>query len=375
MPQESTTRAKRRAHAAGAITIAAILQLGCSGSGTDGSSTIDPVIDPEKAWPSYTLYSGRYTEEAHLLDMNGDVVHTWSYPQDESWCYAELMEDGNLAVIVKEQEDEFDGSFFELDLDSNVQRTINLPAHHDFVRRPNGNTILLCREYVDNDAVYDGEAKSDYFVEVTPDDEVLWEWHADDHALKLQQFVDVEFPREKRDWAHNNTIEVLPATPAGEADDRFREGNYVFSMCNMDTIGVIDHETLEVVWAWGPGDVLKQHMPTMLDSGNLLLYDNGDGRGWSRIIELDPLTEEIVWSYQADPVEDFYSEIRGANQRLPNGNTFITDSDYGRLFEVTPEGDIVWEWVTWQWLSDDEIMPIYRAMKYDPDFIEPLLGI
>jgi len=375
MRQESTAADSTRS--LGLLVAAALVAAltGCTDPEDGGSSTVDPVLDPEKAWPSYTLYSGRYTEEAHLLDMNGDVVHTWTYPQDLSWCYAELMEDGNLAVIVKEQEDEFDGLFFELDLDSNVLRTIELPAHHDFVRRPNGNTILLCREYVNNDAVFEHEAKSDYFVEVTPDDEVVWEWHADAHALKLQQFVDVEFPREMRDWAHTNTIEVLPATPAGEADERFREGNYVFSMCNMDTIGVIDHETLEVVWAWGPGDVQKQHMPTMLEDGNLLIYDNGSERGWSRIIELDPLTEEIVWSYQADPVEDFFSDIRGSNQRLPNGNTFVADSDHGRLFEVTPEGDIVWEWVTWQWLEEDEIMPIYRAMKYDPDFIEPLLGI
>jgi len=375
MRQESTAADSTRS--LGLLVAAALVAAltGCTDPEDGGSSTVDPVLDPEKAWPSYTLYSGRYTEEAHLLDMNGDVVHTWTYPQDLSWCYAELMEDGNLAVIVKEQEDEFDGLFFELDLDSNVLRTIELPAHHDFVRRPNGNTILLCREYVNNDAVFEHEAKSDYFVEVTPDDEVVWEWHADAHALKLQQFVDVEFPREMRDWAHTNTIEVLPATPAGEADERFREGNYVFSMCNMDTIGVIDHETLEVVWAWGPGDVQKQHMPTMLEDGNLLIYDNGSERGWSRIIELDPLTEEIVWSYQADPVEDFFSDIRGSNQRLPNGNTFIADSDHGRLFEITPEGEIVWEWVTWQWLEEDEIMPIYRAMKYDPDFIEPLLGI
>ncbi len=332
------------------------------------------VWDEQWAWPSYTLYSGRYTEQAHLLDMTGAVVHTWSYPQGLTWCYAELLEDGTLVVIVKEQEDQFDGMLFELDWDSNLLRTMTVPAHHDFVRRENGNTLVLAREYVTNDAIRAGSLKSDFLVELTPDDEVVWEWHADEHVDKLDQLVDLELPADDRDWAHTNTVEVLPASPAGDADERFAEGNVMFSMCNQDTIGVIDPDTDEVLWAWGPGETEGQHMPTMLDNGHLLIYDNGSTREWSRIIELDPLTEEIVWSYPADGEGDFYSRIHGGNQRLPNGNTFVSDSDNDRLFEVTPIGDIVWEWVTWEWNhDDDEIMRIYRSQKLDAEWVEARL--
>ncbi len=332
------------------------------------------VHDPDRAWAGYTLYSGRWTEEAHLLDMEGEIVHSWSYPQGFDWCYAELLPDGTLAVIIKELEDQVDGMFFELSWDGELLRTLDIPIHHDFVRRDDGNTLALCREYVSDDEIHPGGLKSDYLVELTPDDEVVWEWHAHDHALKLQTLVDVDFPRADRDWAHTNTVEVLPAGPAADADPRFAEGNVLFSMCNMDTIGVIEPATGEVVWAWGPGIVQKQHMPTMLDNGNLLIFDNGSERGWSRILELDPVADEVVWSYVAEPQESFFSDIRGGNQRLPNGNTLITDSDHGRVFEVTTGGDIVWEWITPETFEEGgEVMPIYRSMRYDPAEIEPRL--
>jgi hypothetical protein len=74
-----------------------------------------------------------------------------------------------------------------------------------------------------------------------------------------------------------------------------------------------------------------------------LLFDNGDERGYSRIIELDPRTKEIVWQYKADPPEDFFSDSRGSCQRLPNDNILITESTKGRVFEITRSGEIVWE--------------------------------
>jgi len=359
--------------------LAVLLLAGCPTGGAvvdddDDASTGLVHHDPHKAWEGYTLYSGRWTEEAHLLDMEGQVVHSWSYPQGFDWCYAELMPDGTLAVIIKELEDQVDGMFFELSWEGDLLRTIHMPAHHDFVRKADGNTVLLCREYVSDDEIHPGGLKSDALYEVTPDDEVVWEWHAHDHALKLETLVDVDFPRADRDWAHTNTVELLPDGPAAAADDRFAEGNVLFSMCNMDTIGVIDAASGQVVWAWGPGIVQKQHMPTMLDNGNLLIFDNGSERGWSRILELDPVADEVVWSYVAEPQESFFSDIRGGNQRLPNGNTLITDSDHGRVFEVTTGGDIVWEWITPETFEEGgEVMPIYRSMRYDPAEIEPRL--
>jgi hypothetical protein len=60
---------------------------------------------------------------------------------------------------------------------------------------------------------------------------------------------------------------------------------------------------------------------------------------------MDPRTRRIVWEYRAPDPKAFYTQTRGANQRLANGNTLIAQSDAGRAFEVTPDGTIVWEFL------------------------------
>ena len=81
----------------------------------------------------------------------------------------------------------------------------------------------------------------------------------------------------------------------------------------------------------------------LLDNGNILLFDNKGHNGMSKVIEIDPFTQEIVWAYEGTAENGFYSKVSGRNQRLPNGNTLITEANSGRAFEVTPDGKIVWE--------------------------------
>lgn len=89
------------------------------------------------------------------------------------------------------------------------------------------------------------------------------------------------------------------------------------------------------------------------------------------MLEVDPPTDEISWEYLGDPSTAFYSAGRGCDQCLPNGNTLVTESNTGRLFEGTREGDIVWEWDNPDLTADGERMLIYRALRYSPDRIEP----
>ena len=77
-----------------------------------------------------------------------------------------------------------------------------------------------------------------------------------------------------------------------------------------------------------------------------MLFDNEGGLdGHSRVLEVDPATQAIAWSYSGGAEHPFYSRVRSAQERLPNGNTLITESDGGRLLEVTPSGELVWEYV------------------------------
>ena len=92
------------------------------------------------------------------------------------------------------------------------------------------------------------------------------------------------------------------------------------------------------------------------------------------MLELDPLTGKTVPVYQADPPEGFYSPSRGSNQRLPNGNTFVAESDSGRLFEATPDGEVVWEFLTPDLKPDGGRQALYRAMRYLPEEVAHLLA-
>ena len=63
------------------------------------------------------------------------------------------------------------------------------------------------------------------------------------------------------------------------------------------------------------------------------------------MIEVDPSTSEIAWQYQGDPPISFYSYHISGAERLPNGNTLICEGTFGRLFEVTPDRQLVWEYI------------------------------
>jgi hypothetical protein len=83
------------------------------------------------------------------------------------------------------------------------------------------------------------------------------------------------------------------------------------------------------------------------------------------VLELDPVRREIVWEYGSAPEQRFFSAKRGGSQKLPNGNVLITDSESARAFEVTPEGDVVWEFLNPE-REGDKRAAIYRMTRHEP---------
>jgi uncharacterized protein (UPF0248 family) len=128
------------------------------------------------------------------------------------------------------------------------------------------------------------------------------------------------------------------------------DGDILASYRPTSTVIRIVRKTGKIVWKLGPPTVAGQHAPTLLENGNVLIFDNGvhrldDSVPYSRVIEVNPATNEIVWKYLDKPAWNFFSPRMGCAQRLPNGNTLITESSFGRFFEVTKDGEIVWEYV------------------------------
>jgi hypothetical protein len=171
---------------------------------------------------------------------------------------------------------------------------------------------------------------------------------------------------------HANAIEWMRRPELVGRHPVYGLRNVLTCLRNQDLIAVFDWDAQELVWAWGRGELEFPHHPTVLDDGHVLVFDNGFRAGRSRVLEVDPTTNEIVWQYQGDADAPFFSKNRGSNQRLPNGNTLIADSDSGRAIEVTPAGEIVWEFLVPIRNEAGHRATIERVHRYRPEAIEAL---
>ena len=122
-------------------------------------------------------------------------------------------------------------------------------------------------------------------------------WDARDRLAKLHPPSPLDRPgrwskllARSYDYYHLNTVESLPETALGRATARFRAGNLLLCLRNPALLLILDQDTEEMVWSWGPGELDGPHLPTLLDNGHLLVFDNGTDRDHSRVIELDPVT-------------------------------------------------------------------------------------
>jgi hypothetical protein len=229
---------------------------------------------------------------------------------------------------------------------------------------------------------------------------VVWEWHVWDHLIQDQdptkdnfgvvsghpELIDVNFVGSSgSDWNHVNAVAY------NEELDQI-----VISSRTFSEIWVIDHSTTtaeaaghtggnsgqggDLLYRWGNpqtygrGTAADQKLFAQHDSqwipagypgaGNILVFNNGAGRpegAYSTVEELVlPVDENgiysidagapfepaaSVWSYAADPPEGFYSSAVSGVQRQPDGTTLICEGGSGHLFEVSTDGQLVWDYV------------------------------
>ncbi|MFP4055421.1 MAG: aryl-sulfate sulfotransferase [Candidatus Brocadiia bacterium] len=371
---------------------------------------------PEKSFGGATLFCHSYEDpqageggvaHMYLVDMEGRPVHEWT--ARTAVQLLELLPDGTLCYTTRDRSNIDAAGLYKLAPDSSVLWHYHCRIDHDFHLASDGRLTIHC--LLDRMVPRLGTElrRNPYIVEIGPEKELAWEWHGEGHLDELADLVGLELPidwpaREQReatqlrqwrpdlqemddavfhqftqhliaqrtfDWAHNNTCEVLPHSPTAASDSRFRAGNILFSYRSLDIIGVIDRRSGEIVWAWGPGELDGQHQPTMLPSGHIMVFDNGTRRGWSRVIQLDPATGEITWEYHGEPKPSFYSPFISGAQLLPNGNVLVCSGGQRRVFEVTAEGEVVWDF--WSPYGRPGTYGIYRATRYSDEAVQALL--
>ena len=338
-------------------------------------STGTTYINREKAFHGVTLYTTFGAERTNLIDLEGNVVHTWSPPSPLKPYYGFMRDNGNLSLRCQSGEEKWQNggasaTIVELDWEGNViWRYDNPVIHHDHEILRNGNTMVIGWEPLTTEISAkikggsiapgddDHEVLSDYLQELAPDGSTVWEWHGSEHLDPAHEII---CPFEGRhEWTHCNGVTEL------------RDGNLLLSFRQTSTILIIEKITGNVIWRFGPGEFSHQHNPTQLENGNFLVFDNGEhrirGSSHSRVVELNPETSEIVWQYRGDPPLSLFSTGISGAQRLPNNNTLICDGRTGRLVEVTTDGEIVWEFMnpeSFPWRGDQRNRTIFRAHRY-----------
>lgn len=330
---------------------------------------------PDRVCSGYTLFCPVRGTTANLLDAEGRIVWRWRHP--EGIQHAKLAANGNLLIQTQppaeadgvENIGGSSGALIELDWDSNVVWEHRDPfQHHDYQRLGDGNHLILSWKRLPRDVheqVRGGYADPDDPVpmwgdvvhEVAPDGSILQQWRSWEH-LSFED--DVRCPLESRkEWTHANSLDVLP------------DGRWLLSFRLTSTVAIVDPASGAIVWRWGPGELSHQHAATWLENGHVLIFDNGCHRrgmpSFSRVVEVDPETSKIVWSYHGHVILAFFSFMVSGADRLENGNTLVTEGASGRLFEVTPDRDVVWEYVSPFTMMDPRFGPtpaVFRAHRY-----------
>lgn len=316
-----------------------------------------------KTYDGYNFYSSRRQRGANLVDMKGKTIHRWRASHKGNWQHVELLPNGDVIVLVKNRR------LSRYDVRSQLLWSTDGRFHHDFhihegeiyalARVPKKGAELHSQARVFEDVVRVVSMDGEVIREIS----VLEALHESPYAFLLPSIPKKKLrnPNAVLDVLHTNHVEVFDGR-LRDRDPIYAKGNILLSMRNVNAIAIIDGETEKVVWIWGPTNLTFQHHPTLLDNGNILLFDNGVDA--SRVLELDPLSYEIVWRYA--PRAGFFSKTRGSNQRLPNGNTLITESDRGYAFEVTPDGRIVWKFANPRVSRKKRREAIWRMTRVDP---------
>jgi hypothetical protein len=347
--------------------------------------------DEDRTCPGYRLYTVPMLARTELIDEKGTVLKSWQGRASDRWQRAVLLPDGELLVIGAEGQgwtDEdpsgkpIDGHvpdstryLMRYDRDGRPVWKRRLPVHHDIERLPDGRLLtLICRNREKTDGGKTILIRDDDLTLLDDEGTVLESRSILDAVLSNPEVFPLQpvAPLEMHgipwvDLFHSNSMEWMSREHLYSKGSIYGPENILVCFRHQDRVAVFDWSRHRVVWSWGQDQISGPHDAQVLENGHILLFDNGISRGWSRAMEIDPLTEEIIWEYHGQPPESFFTVGRGSAQRLPNGNTLVAESDRGRAFEVTTDGQVVWEFICPHRSNWGERAAIVRMIWHSPD--------
>ena len=361
--------------------------------------------DDSRTSGGFNLMVGTSPPGAILLDMEGNEVHRWSFDlrdfevyveahQDTtfqmlldssksidrfgddfeilgSWTSAEPMPDGGLLVLIR------DYAMMRIDRDSHILWIgDDIHAHHSFHRAMDGTIYAIGTDFRRDSLFHDGVLLLDDFVSIMDSNgheqrriHVREAIGNSQYSTLLSQMGQMEV-EPIGDFMHVNFVEYIEDSFDVDISP-LKAGTILLSIRHLNLVCAIDPVTASVYWAesdfW-----TQQHSPTLLDNGNLLVFNNDAGVAYSSVLEYDPGEDRIVRSFDGNGDYTMLSRTRGFCQPLQNGNWLITESQAGRAVEVDPEGEIVWEYMTPYRDPGDENLTavLYSVTRVGSDWVD-----
>ena len=333
------------------------------------------VLDQGKTWGDYTFFSSASGPKAWLIDLKGNVVHEWTIDWHKIWADPgeRRPEASTLHTVVSRAFLQPNGDVFALftgeggllgdfglvkvDKDSKVIWKYNQFAHHDVSIMPNGNILTFIEEFRWNPYPAAPGLRppfiEPYLVMLGPDGKEIkrlsiFDLFARSPQKKLLWQLDKEMNPQppNGDIFHPNTITRVTAAAAAR-NPILVEGEYLLSFRNFNMLAQVDLDADRITWAsYGPWR--GQHSPRFIDDGSLVMFDNmgnlSDTPGLSRVLNVDPVSGKILWEYDGTDKDPVFSSYNSGVDPLPNGNVLATEASAGRMFEVTRDKELVWDY-------------------------------
>lgn len=335
-----------------------------------------------------------------LLNKQGEVLHAWEVPPKRLFPDF-AFRGGRQALTRAEVQTKRDrrihgmhlfpngdvlfnieyGGTVRIDACSNFQWQLPIGSHHSLRSTDQGTFWVATRKPQQpprssrHPEGFPGLTREktvshEYLTHITADGDVLEQISLLNllYQNDLERHIFKHGQQDNADPTHLNDIEPLGANLARE-HPLFEAGDLLLSLRHLDLVLVVDPETQKIKWHTSHVST-RQHDPDFMAGGWIGIFDNrsdgtfrGEVLGGSRIVAIQPHTDSVQTLFPTSRSEPFYTEFLGNWEQLPNDNLLLTEAEAGRVVEVNPDGETVWEWIAPPF-NDEKVAEIFEAHAY-----------